>query len=67
VREGGVDVAEPAVDPHPTGLPQEQFGLPLGHHVPVHQAELLLGFVLGGAQRRPARRLPSPNITPRKR
>ncbi|MEV5149348.1 hypothetical protein AB0L14_34390 [Streptomyces sp. NPDC052727] len=44
-------------------LPQEQLGLPLGHHVPSRQAERGqapalphagrdTGFVLGGAQRR---------------
>jgi hypothetical protein len=56
-------------------FPQEQFGLPLGHHAPGRQAERGqapalpyagrdTGFVLGGA---PAVRWPSPTITPRKR
>lgn len=57
---------EPALDPVGVRVPallREEFGLPLGHHVPVRQAERGqapalphsgrdTGFVLGGAQRR---------------
>lgn len=57
------------------GLPEEEFGLPLRHHIPGRKADRTHapalpddpGLVLGGAQRPPPGRWSAPTITPRKR